>query len=478
MQRASGPNPSVGARRWRRLLRIGVVLFSCCGTHAFAQERVADELLILRTLLASERARVDALEAELRDRREALEALAARVDTATGGAAVAPAAQAPAAQATPASAQASATPAEQPRFDFYGETLVRLATLHQGSCAGCPDRTIGRFRARFGAEGRLAPGLRAVFGVSTGELNDPNSVYQTFGGNLGRKATTFDRAYLVYAPRRAPWVELSAGKFPYPWVRSSMTFDVDFFPEGASERFSVNLQRAGVLRNVSAQALQIVVNEQASAADMLLLGGQSTATFRFGPRLTTRAVGTFFNVTQPDLILRTQLDGTNVGVRNTNALVSATAGGSRYQSAFRYVNVIAENTVTTAWVSMPVTATLELHRNVKAATDRDTAVSLRIDGGRLQRPRDWGFGWHLFHVEQDAIVSALGESDWRAPSNVLQHRLAFSYVAQAHLRTHFTWYRGRTLDTALPGALRVSSVDPGTREPWANRMYFDVQYLF
>ncbi len=451
------------------------MLLACASTPAFAQERASDELRLLRTLLASERARVEALEQELRDRRDAIEALAARVEAAARVAGVAPVAEVASAPTAP---PAGATSAEPPRFDFYGETLVRLATLHQGSCSGCPDRTIGRFRVRFGAEGRLAPGLRAVFGVSTGELNDPNSVYQTFGGSLGRKATTFDRGYLVYAPRRAPWVELSAGKFPYPWVRSSMTFDVDFFPEGASERVSVNLSRAGALRQLSAQALQVVVNEQAAGADMLLLGGQSTATVRFGPRLTTRAVGTFFNVTQPDLILRTQLDGTNVGVRNTNALLGTAGGGSRYLSAFRYVNVIAENTVSTSWVSMPVTATIELHRNVKAATDRDTAVSLRIDGGRLQRPRDWGFGWHVFHVEQDAIVSALGESDWRAPSNVLQHRFAFSFVAQAHLRTHVTWYRGRTLDTALPGALRVPSADPGSRDPWANRLYFDVQYLF
>ena len=30
-------------------------------------------------------------------------------------------------------------------------------------------------------------------------------------------------------------------------------------------------------------------------------------------------------------------------------------------------------------------------------------MSLRIDGQRLQRSRDWGFGWHVFHVEQDVI---------------------------------------------------------------------------
>ena len=60
-----------------------------------------------------------------------------------------------------------------PRFDFYADTLVRLSTLHQGydGCNGCPDRTIGRIRLRFGAEGHMARGVRAVFGLSAGELN-------------------------------------------------------------------------------------------------------------------------------------------------------------------------------------------------------------------------------------------------------------------------------------------------------------------
>ncbi len=55
---ARAPNPSASARRWRRLSRTVVMLLACAGTPAFAQERVSDELLLLRMLLASERARV------------------------------------------------------------------------------------------------------------------------------------------------------------------------------------------------------------------------------------------------------------------------------------------------------------------------------------------------------------------------------------------------------------------------------------
>ena len=75
-------------------------------------------------------------------------------------------------------------------------------------------------------------------------------------------------------------------------------------------------------------------------------------------------------------------------------------------------------------------------------------------------------------------MSALGESDWRAPSNVRQHRFAVAYMAHDHVQGLFTWYRGKTLDTSAPGALLVPGIAPGGREPWADRLYFDVLYRF
>src|SRR5262249_17360316 len=153
----------------------------------------------------------------------------------------------------------------------YGESVMRLDNLRQSyaDCSSCPMRTRARFRVRLGTERQLAPGLRAVAGFSVGELNDPNSTYQSLGGNFSRKVASWDRAYVEYNPVQLKWMEVTAGKFPYNWLRSPMTFDVDLFPEGLSERFSFDLKNTGALKNVSLQGLQLVANEQATGPDTL-----------------------------------------------------------------------------------------------------------------------------------------------------------------------------------------------------------------
>jgi hypothetical protein len=127
---------------------------------------------------------------------------------------------------------------------------------------------------------------------------------------------------------------------------------------------------------------------------------------------------------------------------------------------------------------MPVTAAAEYQHNLQAVGGAGTATSLRVDVGRRQQRGDWGFGWHVFRSEQDAIISALGESDWRAPSNVSQHRIAVNRMFHPNVQGAFTWYRGRTLDQSLRGALVIPGLPAGAREPWMNRIYLDVIYRF
>ena len=81
-------------------------------------------------------------------------------------------------------------------------------------------------------------------------------------------------------------------------------------------------------------------------------------------------------------------------------------------------------------------------------------------------------------MEQDAILSALGESDWRAPSNVLQQRFAVNRMVHPNVQLSFTLYRGRTLDSSLPGALLAPNLTRGLGDPWMNRVYLDVTYKY
>ncbi len=449
--------------------RLGAVV-ACAlalSSPAFAQPQTAS-VAELSAALAIERAHIAALERELAARSAALSELGRRLDALSG---VTPTSSRP--EPAPPAAAASTPPA--PTVQFYGDTLLRFvsSTQRYDDCVGCPERFLGRMRLRFGVEGRMAPGLRAVMGVASGELNDPNSVYQTFSNSFSRKVVSWDRAYLNYQPPRAKWLELTAGKFPYSWVRSSMTFDVDFYPEGASERVFHDMKR-GPLSTVSVQGIQLIANEQANGPDTRVFGGQAIAGLRLGARASGRVIATTFDIQHPEHILRAELDRSVVSVPNTNALTAA----STYRSAFRYANVIADANLQTRWDAWPITTAVELQRNVRAASDRDTGMSFRIDAGRAQRTGDWQFGWHVFKLEQDAILSAFGESDWRAPTNVLQHRFIVTRMLHPRVQALVTWYRGRTLDTSIPGAVLIPGVLPGNREPWANRLYFDVGYRY
>src|SRR5262249_13821448 len=223
----------------------------------------------------------------------------------------------------------------------------------------------------------------------------------------------------------------------------------DLFPEGLSERFSFDLKRAGAFKNFSLQGLQLVANEQAGGPDTLIMGGQATVRVNPARRFSTIAAFTELDFKRPEILLRSQLNGSNVGIRNTNEVIMR-GGEAFYASAFRYANAIVETTIQTGIESLPITTALEYQRNLRASSPHDSARSFRIDVGRHQQKGDWSFSWQVFRVEQDAIVSAFGESDWHAPSNVIQHRYSITRMLHPNVMAAFTWYRGRTLDSMLP----------------------------
>lgn len=210
---------------------------------------------------------------------------------------------------------------------------------------------------------------------------------------------------------------------------------------------------------------------------MTVVGGQFTAKLQPTPHFSSNVVVTGVDIRRPEFLLRALLDGSDVGVRDTNAVVSRD-GRAYLASGFRYANVIVENALQTRWEALPVTIGIEYQRNLEAVSNRDTGLSFRLDAGRAQRRGDWEFGWHVFHVEQDAILAGLGESDWRSPSNVLQHRLAANRMVHPNVQLSFTLYSGRTLDRTLPGAVAPPNLPTTLNDPWTNRLYLDVTYRY
>src|SRR5262245_19092680 len=353
MQPCSAPNlcPEAFAHAKETTVRnvtLMSVLFLSISSRLFAQIGDSDFRSLTATVEA-EKQRIAELQAELERHNAVLMEISKRLDAITNANLLA--SEPTSIETTPdAVTTLPAVPEETapPRFDFYGESVMRLDNLRQSyvDCLSCPMRTRARFRVRLGTEGRLAPGLRAVAGFSVGELNDPNTTYQSLGGSFSRKVATWDRAYIAYNPPRAKWMEVTAGKFPYTWLRSPMTFDVDLFPEGLSERFSFDLKKEGVFKNVSFQGLQLVANEQAAGPDTWIIGGQTSVRVSPARRFSTTAAFTELDFKRPEALLRGQLTGANVGVRNTNEIIMR-GSEAFYASAFRYANAIVETTIQT-----------------------------------------------------------------------------------------------------------------------------------
>jgi hypothetical protein len=196
----------------------------------------------------------------------------------------------------------------------------------------------------------------------------------------------------------------------------------------------------------------------------------------------------------------------------TNATFADATGKLRFLSGFTYADLILNNTIKTGWSRLPVNLLVEYEVNL-AASDHpfDFTVKNAVpDPGAVTR-KDLGSQKHVYYAdisigqqknrgdiqvgyaylrhEQDATIASFNESDQRAPSNILQHRIYGLWRIRQNTTAAVTFWHGRTLDPFLQNAvlapgLQVSDstkanfLAPGQSEPWLNRFQFDLIYTF
>jgi hypothetical protein len=195
-----------------------------------------------------------------------------------------------------------------------------------------------------------------------------------------------------------------------------------------------------------------------------------------------------------------------------STFVDANTGKLRFLSGFLYADLILNNTFKTKWSRLPVNLLVEYENNLNASEHPfDFTVKGKVaDPGAVTR-QDLGKQSHVYYAdisigqqknrgdiqvgyawlrhEQDATIASFNESDQRAPSNILQHRVYALWRIRQNTTAAFTWWHGRTLDPFLQNAtlapqLQVSDstkahfLAPGQSEPWLNRFQFDLIYTF
>ncbi|MGH9509539.1 MAG: putative porin [Terriglobales bacterium] len=384
------------------------------------------------------------------------------------------------------------------RFRFTGDVRVRYENFFQGEFVGAIDPVEGavvsnfpprhrpRIRLRFGIQGKLNEDFTAGIFLASGSLDknptfaDPVSTNETLTSFFERKVVGFDRGWITYNPQSHKWLELTGGKFAYTWARTVMTFDNDLNPEGFSEKASFNLTNP-VLKNVNFTGMQLFFNESSGGFDSFAAGGQVGGRLQVGKRVTLTPSYTLLNWRNADSIAQNASPlGGATRIINANAMTNATRNcgtatpeaGCRatsgiatreFVSKFLYSDLIVDANITTPWARWPVRVLGEYLQNLNAENKdplaigtQDTAYWAEATVGQTRNKNDFQFGYVFAHVEQDALISQFSESDMRAPTNVIQHRLTAAWRVRPNLLANYTFWIGRTLNCGLQNAVLVS----------------------
>ncbi|MCI0348696.1 MAG: putative porin [Acidobacteriales bacterium] len=419
------------------------------------------------------------------------------------------------------------------RFRLSGDVRVRYENFFESydGCtpANCPDRHRARIRLRLGIDGKLNEDFIGAFWLATGtnvnavgSFADPVSTNQTLTDFFERKTIGVDRGYISYQPQAYKWVQLTGGKFPFSWLRTPMTFDNDLNPEGFTEKFSFDFGNP-VFKNVTVTAMQLLFNEISGiGTDGNALGGQVSGRIQLmGGKITVNPAITYLNWNGEDVIAQAagpvlpcasptstnciqNPNTTPVGtpslppltpaVRfiNANALTNATritgtGSGQRraFVSGFEYAGATLDTNIKTPFAKWPVRILLDYNYNLDAKLNgnnspskQDRAYWIEASVGQTRNKNDLQFGYSFTRIEQDALISQFNESDLRAATNVLNHRIFFGWAVQRNTTIQFTQWIGRTLNTNLQNAARTAGLAPGAQDPWLYRAQYDLIYRF
>lgn len=407
------------------------------------------------------------------------------------------------------------------RFRLSGDIRVRGEDIFQ-DCPACVTRNRARLRVRFGVDGRLNDDFIAGFALATGSLGDPTSANETFSNYFERKTVGLDRGFITFNPVSARWLSLTGGKFAYTWTRTSLTLDPDINPEGSNQKLSWDLNTP-FIKNFTVQGLQLLYNEVAKGDDSFALGGNVSATFKLGP-LTTTPSFTLIDWGFPDSILNApafavqattsgnppiQVPGEGPGCATgsslpsvppcaiasngmTNATVVDAKGQRHFLSGYEYADFILNSQLKTGLSRFPLNLILEYEDNLKAADhplnskgavitsigSQSQAYLGEISIGQIKNRNDLQFGYSFWRSGQDSILATFSESEQRAATNIIEHRIYASWRMRSNVIAQYNAWIGRTLNSNLQHAVLAPGVAPGQTEPFLARHQFDLIYSF
>lgn len=342
------------------------------------------------------------------------------------------------AAAQPAATSASPTPWYE-RVTVSGDLRVRSESFFQ---AGRPMRHRPRIRVRLGLGTRVHDTVDVALRLASGDPRDPTSTNQTLEDFFGRKPFALDQAYVVWQPRWGRGFSVGAGKFPFPVLRTQMTWDDDLNWDGMYEQFATRGDVA-----VRLTAIQSSLHEVSGGPDAAMFAVQgSVAATRGAHQLQVGA--SVYGFRQVDQVAQALASG-DLRSQNWNLLRVRDGRVVGFASGFRLVDLLGQATLTTSRRDYPVLLVAHWVHNTRAVDAASTGLWLEARYGRAQAPRTFAASYVFARIERDAVISAFGFSDIPS-SNTLAHIGGLAFAPAPRVNLDVTAYLTRKIATA-PG---------------------------
>lgn len=408
---------------------------------AFAQEDGDNAELMAQ--VAQLRAQQAELARMQQDNEAALRMLEARLGAAPPATATTAAAAATGSAGTTPATVPSVADAMASRLKISGDLRVR--SQFENSNANGRDRTSGQVRGRlataFSVNEHVSIGARLV----TGNSDDPRSTDVQLSNWDDDLEVSLDQAYLKLA---FDTLDVHAGKIPQPFTRTELVWDGDVNPQGLSANWKQSLTGGGTLR---ANGLFFVIDEQATAADSTMVGGQLG--------YDTAALGNWrFDVSAAHYRYNI---GSTIGATATDWRTNLLRPDGSYLSDFHLNDMIVGASYAGWGERWPLRVVGDYVKNSAARTDADTGYSVDMLLGRVQQPGDWRFSYGHAMAEVDSVLTAFSHDNIGFGSNYRMHAFGIDYVPWSKTTLSAVWYRYRPLS-----AQYSTAADPSD---WLNR---------
>jgi hypothetical protein len=331
------------------------------------------------------------------------------------------------------------------RIDFKGDLRLRGEFFWVDGISPTDRRERFRARIRPGIYTDITDWMEIGLQVRSGDPLDPVSDNSSFDGGFSLIPLSISEGFAAFHP--IDWLDLTFGKFDAKkkWVVTDMQWDDDVTVEGAMEEISFG--------PVKASLYQYILEEDKTARDAYMLGGQIAAKF------DTVSLGSFTLGAGYDEWVRPQMvaDLTLSGKLHGNLVTNLLDQGDQLISDFEIANAFA----TWSWSKnerWPVKFSVFGYLNTGAqgiGKEYDTGYFVRLQVGDYKKKGQVMFRASRYYSEPDALFYVFAQSDTTMASDVDGYRFDFrlGYVKKSYF--NITWYHTKPVYSLFPDMDRL-----------------------